>query len=41
MITMFQGKIQGGGHGDDGMLQLAAKFWWVWEQARTRAKRIQ
>jgi hypothetical protein len=26
MITMFQGKIQGGGHDDDVMLQLAAKL---------------
>jgi len=26
MIMMFQGKIQGGGHDDDGMLQLAAKL---------------
>jgi hypothetical protein len=40
MITMFQSKIQGGGHDDDAKLLLAAKISGVSEQARIRRQGI-
>jgi hypothetical protein len=39
--TVFEIKLKADGNVHDGMLVFTAKNWWMWEQARTRAKGIQ